>query len=392
MPNLLVVYATGFFSLSLFQMTALATPLWGNHLGLPIFLIGVSAACRSVVPLIYSIHLGNMIDRFGAKRMGIIFSALCAACLLLHPLLRFDIGFMALQLLMGLATSTCWLVSLTAIARASKGQSSKAAWYAFSTSVGNTIGPLIFGFVWTHLSPTGGYLFLSLWALCLVVSFALLVRRADVVRPRMRAVDLVPTTEAYKSGWKVLRHAIVVFVIVCAFIRLGGITMFEAFYPLLLHSLGFTAATVGVLFAISNVVSSPASLLTPSFVRLCGSEQRALSVSIALLVVAITITPLVTTFWPLAFLMTIYGLGTGLSMPLVLTLLARHVNAEEQGLVGGLRATANRLASFALPVVMGLVAQLFSVTTAFWIVGAILVLSLIISDWLLYARHAGRRT
>lgn len=366
---LLATYSSGFFSLSLLQMVAVATPLWGNHLGLSVAMIGIAAGCRSISPLIYSIHLGSLMDVVGVRRIMLFFAVQCAVLPLLYPWFPSAGMFALLQLLLGLASSTAWMASQTAIARIAAGDSTKTGWFSFFTSAGTVVGPLALGFVWNEGGAGAGYGLIAFWGFCLLASCLVLPPRKDIVRPKLNVRHLVPRLGSYLGGLTMMRRSVVIFVIACTFVRLGSVSMLESFYPLLLQGFGFSAATVGVLFAIGNLTSSPSSLLAGPWVRICGSPRRGLIISVAISSAAIAVTPALSTFWPLAIAISFYGLGIGVSMPLIFTLLSKGVEADQQGLVAGLRATANRLAGFVLPVTMGIIAEMAGIAAAFWIVG-----------------------
>jgi nitrate/nitrite transporter NarK len=76
----------------------------------------------------------------------------------------------------------------------------------------------------------------------------------------------------------------------------------------------------------------------------------------------------------------VFGFGTGLSLPLIFTMLSTGIEPDQQGVAAGLRATANRLSAFLLPVVMGIAAELAGVGGAFWIVGLALLAILVVTD------------
>jgi len=82
-----VIYVCGFFSLSLMQMVAFASPLWGNHVQLSAIMLGTVIGARAVTPLIYSIHFGALMDAIGVRRIMAIFTAVCVVTPILHPLL-----------------------------------------------------------------------------------------------------------------------------------------------------------------------------------------------------------------------------------------------------------------------------------------------------------------
>jgi len=373
LPGLLATYLIGFFSLSLLQMVAIVTPLWGNHLGLSVAMIGFAAGCRSILPLIYSIHFGSVIDIVGVRRVSIFFSALCAILPLLYPLLPYSAAFALLQLFLGLGSAMVWLAAQTAIARGAPGDYGKTGWFSFFSTAGTVMGPAILGFSWSAGGPGMGFGLIALWSACLLILSLVMPARRDIVRPRLRVAHFIPRLESYTEGWSMLRRPVVGFVIALAFVRLGGVSMLESFYPLLLQDFGFSAATIGLLIAIGNLVSSPSSLLVNGWVRLCRSPLFALVVSAMLTVIGVMVTPLLREFWQLAIAVACFGFGVGVSMPLMFSLLSQGVEANQQGLVVGIRASANRLAAFILPVVMGLVAELAGIGPSFWIVGLALI-------------------
>lgn len=368
---LIATYAGSFFSLSLLQMVALATPLWGAHLGLSAFMIGLAAGLRSITPLIYSVHFGAMMDTLGVRRVMLFFAAQCALLPALYPLIPNATVFMILQLALGLAAAIIWLASQTAIARLAAGDSRRTGLFSFLTSMGAVFGPLLLGWVWDLGGGQAGYLLIAAWGAILLFISLFLPARKDKARILSWQV-FVPRLSTYLEALRTLRKPLVAFVVICAFLRLGGLSMLESFYPILLKGMGYSTTAIGMLFAIGNLTSSPSVLVASKWTRLVGSERQALVVAVALAIAGITMAPLLHSFWMLAIGMAIYGFGLGVSMPIIFTLLSSGIAADSQGLTAGVRATANRLASVVLPIAMGVVAQLSNVTGAFWIVGGIL--------------------
>ena len=66
--------------------------------------------------------------------------------------------------------------------------------------------------------------------------------------------------------------------------------------------------------------------------------------------------------------------GRAPACPGILNLMSsRSAAYKKQGVAAGLRATANRLAAFALPLTMGLLVEIFGIAAGFWIVGGVLI-------------------
>ncbi|KPQ05122.1 MAG: Arabinose efflux permease [Rhodobacteraceae bacterium HLUCCA12] len=367
-------------------MLALATPLWGQQLGLSMLMVGLVSAARSISPLAYAIHFGSLMDSIGARRFLIVFAVQCAVLPVLYPILPFAAPFLVLQLVLGLAAATVWLAAQTAIARIAAGDSVITGRFSFFTSLGTVCGPLILGLAWNRFGPIGGYGVLALWGCVLLTASILLPARKDVVRRKIDLRILIPDLRTYTESLAGLKRPIVAFVIACTFIRLSCVSMLESFYPLMLQALGFSAAAIGALFAIGNLVSSPSSLLASWWIRICGSPHRALTVSVALCVMALGVLPTVQDFWSVAVVIAVYGFGLGISMPLMFSLLSQGVAADLQGAVAGVRATANRLAAFVLPLLMGIVAEGLGLAGAFAAISILLLATLIAAE-MLYVRR-----
>lgn len=373
-------YAGGFFSLSLLQMVALATPLWGGQIGLSVAMIGLVVGCRSITPMIYSIHFGAMMDAVGVRRVMLFFACLCVVLPLLYPVLPFAYTLIILQLLLGLASATVWLASQTAIARLAGGDNKYTSRFSFVAAAGTVVGPFLLGVAWDWGGAWAGYGLISVWGTLLLMASLMLPHRNVARYRRFSWRDLVPDIGAYMQAWRVLRLPVGAFIIACTSLRLASVSIQESFYPLLLQSFGYTSTAIGTLVAIGNLVSSPASLATGRWVRLMGSERRALIASVVVSIIAMTITPVLNGFWMFAGAIALYGFGLGVSMPLIFTLLSRGVPPDEQGVTAGLRATANRFASFVLPVGMGVAAAFLGVAYAFWAIGGLLLLTCLIVE------------
>ncbi|MEW5421117.1 MFS transporter [Amorphus sp. 3PC139-8] len=376
---LLMVNLSAFFSFGFVHMVALATPMWGSHLGLSAALIGLAASCRSASPFVYAIHIGSLLDIVGVRRVLIFFSLQCALLPLLYPLLPSDVPFLVLQIFLGLACAMAWIAAQTAVARTAGGDAQKTAWFSFFASVGAVIGPLALGGVWAWLGADRGYGFLALWGAGLLASSLALSKRAGIVRPRLKAAHFVPRLGIYRQAIASLKQPVIAFVMACAFVRLGAVAIVESFMPLLVQDRGFSPAVIGTLFALGNLVASPSSLLTSQWLRICGTARRALLMSVAVSAASLVAVPFVSGLAPLGLAMIGYGFGIGIGMPVTLTLLSQNVDADQQGMTAGMRATANRLGALVVPIMVGLLAELSGVATAFWTSGLILLLTLFVT-------------
>lgn len=371
--GLYTVYGTAFFSLSLVPMTSLIVPLWALSLGASPALIGIAVAARSVLPLFLSIHGGVLMDRLGTRRMMLIFTAAGAVLSLLYPLLPYISALIVLQLLLGWAQGMGWIGAQTKIARLTRGNATYAARFSFITAVGTFVGPLIAGATWDLFGPWGAFGAIAIWG----ASLALASYRLPAPAPaedRFKGVnwrEILPQPSDYLRAFALLSIPGVALVILATFLRISAFSVQASFYPVYLQNIGISGTLIGILVGFASLIGGPAALLSARAVRVVRSHWLLLG-SIGVGILFICITPLLRDFLPLFIAACIYGVGLGMGLPLLISILAEATDQREQGMSVGLRTTANRLASTVVPILMGLVIEFVGITYGFLVVGAVL--------------------
>jgi len=68
----------------------------------------------------------------------------------------------------------------------------------------------------------------------------------------------------------------------------------------------------------------------------------------------------------------LFGIGVGVTLPIMLSLLSEATPPQHQGIAAGLRATVNRLGNLVVPVMMGALVQIFGLDLSFVLTGIIL--------------------
>lgn len=368
-------YLCAFFSLSQMQMIALSVPLWGGNLGLSAAVLGLAMASRSILPLVYSIHFGALMDHLGVRRMLVAASAIGVALILVHPVLPFATALVILQINLGLSSAICWLGAQTAIGQLAAGNRRYTARFSLFSVAGLIVGPIVLGLVWQTLGPVAGFMLIGLWGCGTLIAARSLpaTPRPDPAPAPLNWSRLVlPDLGAYRRALRLAMTAAGASLVIFSLLRLAGITMQESFYPVLLQGMGYPAGVIGMLVGLGSLVSLPASLLSERWTRLWGGDGRALAGAIALSLCAMGATPMLTTLPLLVVGVVVFGFGVGVSMPGILNLMSAGLPQQDQGVAAGLRATANRLAAFGLPILMGLLAEFAGLEASFWILGGLL--------------------
>jgi len=390
LPGLLATYAVGFFSLSLVPMTSLIVPLWALKIGASPGMIGLVVASRAVLPFLLSIHGGAMMDRLGLRRMLLLFSAVGAGLSFLYPLSVSVWMLILLQLIVGWTQGMGWMGAQIKIAKLTAGHATYAGRFSAVTTVGTAAGPLLAGIAWDTWGAWGAFGVIGLWGTCLLIAaYALPSPKESAVVP-LDWRELVPKPSDYLRAFALMSIPAVALVVAATFLRIGVMSVQNSFYTVYLHDIGLSGTLMGILVGSQSLIGGPASLLTGTAARFMRPHWVLLG-STAMAIVAITITPLFTTFMPLMIAACFFGIGIGVGFPLLLTMLAGGSQASEQGLSVGLRTTANRLASIVIPVVMGLVIEVTGIAYGFLVIGLMLMGVLAAVGWAVHRSPAFAR-
>lgn len=371
-------YATGFFSLSLVPMTYLVVPLWALSLNVSASMIGIAIASRSLLPFFLSIHGGAMMDRLGTRRTTLFFTLSGAILSLLYPLLPWIGSLIVLQLLVGLAQGMGWIGAQTKIARMTRGNPKYAGRFSFITTLGTFVGPLLVGFAWDAGGAWGGFSLIAVWGACLSFSVYRLpapAQSAEHRQPRFGFRDVVPNMADYVQAFALLSIPGVALVIVVTFLRIATISVQGSFYTVYLNGIGLSGTHIGMLVGLSALIGSLAALSVGPVIRRVKAHW-ALLIATAISIVAISVTPLLENFAALLLAAGIFGIGIGAGLPMLLMILADATSRRGQGMSVGVRTTANRLASFVVPLLMGFVVEFAGIHQGFLVVAIMLLLML----------------
>ena len=85
----LPIYASGFFNGNVYFLTGILIPLWGAIIVKEPLLIGIIVASRQILPVLLSIHGGALMDRFGARKIMLIFGAIGTISMAAFPFFPF---------------------------------------------------------------------------------------------------------------------------------------------------------------------------------------------------------------------------------------------------------------------------------------------------------------
>ncbi len=379
------IYSAGMFSNSMTDVASVVLPLWLASMGLSTAVIGIVVGAKHVLPLLFAIHGGSLIDRLGARRIMIVCATASLVVLPLFPIWPWVPLILLLQMTNGLMSSMCWMVAQASFGRVLLGHPVFAGPFAFSLRMGSFMGPPLAGVAWDVWGVWGGFAVLTLWALGMLLSGFALPRADDPVLARkIEIADLTPRLSDYRAAFALALMPAMVTVLIISVFRIAASSVQDSFYPVFLHSIGMSGSQIGLLVTLSSAVAAGAALLVGRATRIVDPLWLLITMSIGS-IVFIAITPLFTSWWMLAVIAILRGFCMGLSQPLMLSLLAHASDRKTQGLGVALRTTANRAAAAATPMTMGIVAAVVGLQASFLVIGAILLAGML---WVvLYVRN-----
>lgn len=384
--TLIAIYAVGLFSQGVVPMATLLLPLWMLQLGASATDIGIAAGSRSALSLFLSIHGGILVDRLGGRTV-MLWSAIAAVVLApLHPLAVAIPLLTLLQLPLGLSHATVWIGAQTQLNILTSGDPRYVARFTFLSAWGNFFAPLVAGAAWDRFGVWGAYLAFTVWAFAMLVAVLVLPKdQMPTDRPRPRFGALTPRISDYAAAFRLVRDPAVAFTISCS--ALAGVlfAVRNSFVPVYLESIAMSGTTIGVIMGASSLVGSPAGLTIPLFLKFMRTRIF-IVVMLAIATVAISATPLTADFPMLLLLTCVYGASMGMTFPVLISFLSRSIAREQQGMSAGLRVTANRGSALTIPIMMGAVADAWSLVAAFLAIGAATLAAIVPAVW--FTRHA----
>ncbi len=380
-----------------------AVPLWAVMLGATPGEIGIMIGARSILPFLLAIHGGVLMDRFGTRRMMLIFTGISTALVPLYPLSPWFPALVALQMMTGLLQNLAWIGAQTLIARIGRGDPHYLGMFSFSTRVGSIGAPAAIGLVWDLTGHWGAFAACTLTGLVLTLSTALVPRWAEThgLEPKApaeaggprRAVwrDLLPSLRDYADTVALLAMPAVALGISIALLRHTPSTIQASFYITYLKEIGLQASVIGALISCSEVTGAFGSLLAAPLMRRFPAHW-VLVVFTMLTIAMMALTPLFGGILALLGAAQILrGAGHGLLHPATFSVISRALTPETQARGVALRTTGNRLGAVVLPIVMGFVAEAVGVAASFAIVGGGLLVIVAVIGVLVSRNPAFRR-
>ena len=134
--SLASLYIAGPFSMGYVDFYTFLMPLYGLSLGLDASKVGILVGARSLVAMFLSIHIGVLMDRFGTRKVTLVFVWTGMALAPLFPLVPWFWALLLLQLVNGAAVSFAWSGAQTLIAQLTEGDTRYLGRFTFFARLG----------------------------------------------------------------------------------------------------------------------------------------------------------------------------------------------------------------------------------------------------------------
>ena len=368
------IYAIGLFSNSLADVASVVLPLWLAKEGITAAGIGLVLGAQHVLPFLFAIHGGALMDRVGARQLTIASSLMSAIMLILFPAIAWIPAIVVLQMLNGYGSSMSWIGAQAYFGRVLAHSATYAGRFAFSLRMGSFMGPPLAGLAWDLIGPWGAFTVLSLWAAGIAGATLFIPLTADVPAADRRALawsDIVPRGSDYRDALALAREPAMKIVLIITVMRIAASSIQDSFYPIWLASIGLPATKIGILITVSSALAAASSLWVGAVTRFMNPLWVLIWTSMGS-IVFVSITPALDSLSLLMVAAALRGLCMGISQPLMLSILADAAGPGFLARGAALRTTANRVAASLTPMSMGAVASVAGLAASFHVIGGAL--------------------
>jgi MFS family permease len=385
--DLALAYGAGLLSMGLMDTLIFVVPLWALMLGASATEVGLLVGARSVLPFIFAIQGGVLMDRFGARRIMGVVTITMIVLSPLYPALPWIPAMMAVQMLTGLATTIAWVGAQTVIAQICGGDAGYLGRFNFASRIGTFAAPILMGLLWDFTNPWVTFGFVSVWSATLLLliqastdpqkentgAVAESSTEPAAQAPRARLADFIPRPADYIRTFSLLAIPAIAISVTANFLRNTTSGVQGSIYVVYLDEIGLTGTLIGILFSAIEGASAIGSLLAGSAARRVGAYTLIVATT-GISIVLINITPFLGGIFALLITaQVVRGIVQGINQPVLFAIQARAAGRERQGAMVALRVTVNRFVSITLPPILGLVADTAGIEASFYILGMIMV-------------------
>lgn len=348
--RVLVAYVIGAFGLAISAQITFLVPLRARELGAGFDVIGLIVGSGALAAAAMSVPSGAIIDRLGPKWSFVFGTGATAVVSLGFVMVTNYWWFLALQPLHGVARNLAWVASqgyITSFASDAE-RPRLTGRFSFFGNVGQMAGPLLVG----GAAGLVGFQF----ALLVPATYSLMFALLGLALRETRAAEHGATRERQGVGLgaavRLLGLRGIQVALLFTFARLWTGAVYNTFFPVYLVDRGVSPSLAGTVMAVSGLVAAAMAPTTGYWTRFV-SQQTATTVGLGCSALALVLAPQVATV-PWVFVVpALIGIGSGLSLPLLISIVTTAAPDGSRGVALGLRGMVNQTAATAAPVLIG---------------------------------------
>jgi MFS transporter, DHA1 family, inner membrane transport protein len=348
--RVLVAYVIGAFGLAISAQINFLVPLRARELGAGFDVIGLIVGSGALSAAALSVTSGAIIDRLGPKWAFIVGATGTAAVSISFVSVTNYWWFLALQPLHGVFRNLGWVASQGYITSFSSDEERPklTGRFSFFGNVGQMAGPLLVG-------GAAGLVGLQ-YALFVPAAYAGLFALLGLALRDTRAEDHGVTRARQGTGLgsavRLLALRGIQVALLLTFVRLWTSHVYSTFFPVYLVDQGMSPGLAGSVMAASGLIAAIMAPTTGFWTRWV-SQQTAASIGLGCSALGLLLAPHVVTV-PLVFVVPVLvGIGSGLSLPLLISIVTTAAPLTSRGVALGLRGMVNQTAATAAPVLIG---------------------------------------
>lgn len=343
-----------------------ATSLYALSMQASEFTVGVLIALFALLPMIFAVPMGRLIDRIGIKKP---MTSGCISISIGCAIAGIASGLSALYLavvLIGTGFMAIHIGSQHAVGAMSsvETRSGNFGWLALAFSVSSFLGPVIAGLVIDHVNFATAYMICCGFAL-LAVGFAL-----SGNLDRIKLIGHEPRS-ASGNTLDLLRDPEMRRIYLVGILLASAWDLFNFVIPIQGARMGFSASTIGLVLGCFSIATFTIRLAMPWIARYY-TEWQVLTAALILAVISYVMLPFMQQPASMMAAAGALGLALGSSQSNVLTLLHHAAPAGRAGEAIGIRATIGNTCQVVMPLAFGAAGATLGLFTVFWGIGAMI--------------------
>lgn len=357
-----LAYLAGGLSRASAAMLLLIVPLWAIGRGWTPAVTGLEVGAIFAGPLVLALPIGRMVDRLGARKVVLLGSLLGGGAASMCALATAPGTLAGLLVLAGLGQSALWIAAQAAVGGPSGGS------FAFLSSAaqgGNVVGPVVGGLIASSAGDRAVFM-LAGGTLAIAACIAALTAGPSGCPGGNGAVGGIGTM--VRHAGVLLRRREVGLLLTATMLRVAIVVVRGSFYPLFLHSHGFSKAITGLLVGTAALVGVGAAQMSDKLPKLLPGRGRLLA-GMAGASAAIALAPAAPWLVPQLAIAALLGASLGISQPTLFSEFNRLIPQQVRGLAVGIRTSVARASQLALPIALGAVTGTLSLSAALAVLG-----------------------